>query len=281
MLYHKLLSNLLASPTESEDALDFQVLWTRMGLAHDRKFSKKFVETAGLALPEGSTFAITCLDDLTEAWRNAVEALYVDGIDDTLKVVYRSQGPKRKGKRKQRTSTLENVLLKEQADIVSAVMASLPDAKLATPVDRELVETNFKAMLGEVGSGSDTGDATAPDTTLEATTDSGDDAALQWAIQQSLLEQVRQRPEVKNLLATGGIVDSEPASPSKGKSPDSGEDTEPDDTPTASAESTIIGTKTFQMNERFLNTSVNNVLDWWLGRRSPKGVALHLTRRCS
>ena len=44
--------------------------------------------------------------------------------------------------------------------------------------------------------------------------------------------------------------------------------------------STIIGTMSFKMDDQKLNTYLKNVLDWWHGRRPPKGVGIELTRRC-
>ncbi|KAH8094725.1 exonuclease V a 5' deoxyribonuclease-domain-containing protein [Cristinia sonorae] len=281
MLYHRLLSNLLTSPSESEDALDFQLLWTRMGLDHRRRFSKTFQDAAGLVLLSGggeeSSFALNCLDDLTAAWRNVVEMLHLSGVDDTLTVVYRTQPskPKKKGKRRRGCSPVNEVLSQESEDIVQAVIASLQEEHVA-PCNREMVESRFKTLLSEV---THPGVPTmSADTELLA--DSSVDAQLQWAIEQSLLKQVRRRPDIKGLIASGGVVSDPPSPKTVALAYEETETREDDDVSDEPIESTIIGTKTFQMDDRTLNSYLRSVLDWWYGRRPPKGVDLHLTRRC-
>ncbi|KAH8101582.1 exonuclease V a 5' deoxyribonuclease-domain-containing protein [Cristinia sonorae] len=46
------------------------------------------------------------------------------------------------------------------------------------------------------------------------------------------------------------------------------------------AKSTVIGKETFQMDTRKLDTHLKSILDWWHGRRPPKGVEPPLMRRC-
>lgn len=280
MLYHRLLSNLIASPSESEDALDFQLLWTKMNLDHRRPFSKKFRDSAGLSLGDGNSFSMTCLDDITDAWRNVVDALNITGVDDTLTVVYRTQPHKsrRKGKRRHESKEqLEHDILaqEETNDIVRAVIASLGD-ELATKCDQKMVEGSLRTLLAETTPVSTT--VAEPGTEPERDVGGVDgDSDLQWAIQQSLLEQVRQRPGLKNVVLSGG-AGSTPPSP-KGKS-SNGDETETEEGDSPAPKSTIIGTKSFQMQEKTLSNYVVSVLDWWHGRRPPKGVDLHLTKRC-
>ncbi|TCD71121.1 hypothetical protein EIP91_012069 [Steccherinum ochraceum] len=279
MLYHRLLSNLIASPSESEDALDFQYLWTRMSLDHRRPFSQKFRDSAGLTLGDGNLFSMNCLDDITNAWRNAVDALHIAGVDDTLTVVYRTQPRKspRKGKRRDENRKPKHDILEQEetADVVRAVIASLGD-EIAIKCNQKMVEGSLKTLLAEATPAS----ATVADPVTDAERDDGGgdgDPDLQWAIQQSLLVQLRQRPELKNAVLSGGAV-STPPSP-KGKS-SSGDETETDEADAPTPQSTIIGKKTFEMDEKTLSSYLVSVLDWWHGRRPPKGVDLHLTRRC-
>ncbi|KAK2461457.1 hypothetical protein APHAL10511_005920 [Amanita phalloides] len=42
----------------------------------------------------------------------------------------------------------------------------------------------------------------------------------------------------------------------------------------------IVGTREFYYDEGFLNNYMADVLQWWYGTRKPRGVPLHLTRRC-
>ncbi|THH29052.1 hypothetical protein EUX98_g5137 [Antrodiella citrinella] len=276
MLYHRLLSNLLASPAESEDALDFQQIWLRMRLDHRRPFSQTFRDTAGLVLlsndTNGSAIALNCLDDLTEGWRNLVEALHLSGVDDTLTVVYRTQPKKTRWKNKRsHTPSSADLLATETDDIVRAVIASLDDS-LAPACDEQMVEEGLKTMLAEVTS-ADEPTTSIPSPSPGLASGSGDDASLEWAIQQSLLEQVRSRPELKDIVLAGEAETSAPPSPKEKPIEDKERTPEP-------SESTVIGKKTFQMDEKTLLSYVKSVLDWWYGRRPPKGVDVHLAGRC-
>jgi len=47
-----------------------------------------------------------------------------------------------------------------------------------------------------------------------------------------------------------------------------------------SGRSTILGTKKFSMDEDRLDAHLTDVLRWWFGFRSPKGVELAQSGRC-
>lgn len=113
MLYHRLLSGLLAKPgatghTSIEangkerrvQPLDFADLWHRLSFNSQRPFSSTFIRDARRLLERGkmgasgeSDTAFECLDDLVRMWRKAVEDLDIDGVDDTLTLEYSLQTP--------------------------------------------------------------------------------------------------------------------------------------------------------------------------------------------
>lgn len=51
-------------------------------------------------------------------------------------------------------------------------------------------------------------------------------------------------------------------------------------TPSGETESKIIGYTEFEADDEVLDTYLTDVLDWWMGRRPPRGVELAQTRRC-
>ncbi|KAL6304012.1 exonuclease V [Sparassis latifolia] len=131
MIYHRLLSNMVASPAVpgvlAVQPLDFALLWEKFGLDPMRPFSEIFMQGASLLLDaeyaSGHSNApiISCLDDLTALWMHTVEALDVNGVDSTMELIYRLQGSKkgkggRGGKEKER---------KVDADLAPALQASL------------------------------------------------------------------------------------------------------------------------------------------------------------
>ncbi|TFY61153.1 hypothetical protein EVJ58_g4701 [Rhodofomes roseus] len=123
MLYHRLLSSLMARPfgtgdsseraTTTSQPLDFAAVWRKLSLNPRRPFSDTFIRGARRLLdraarsptqgdvshttPSGSAehryLALDCLDDLVAAWQKAVERLDVDGIDTTLTLEYILQTP--------------------------------------------------------------------------------------------------------------------------------------------------------------------------------------------
>ncbi|KAI0076060.1 hypothetical protein K474DRAFT_1698644 [Panus rudis PR-1116 ss-1] len=294
MFYHRLLSDLLMPPTHSEYGLDFQTLWTRVGVNHARTFSPSFRKQAGLMVdnqPVGTTSdggllaSAKCLDDLTWIWRNSVEMLNLDGVDDTLTVVYRTQ-PAIKPKRRKCSSRQlsESTLLKqEEEDMIQAITASLREG---SPLDddqlSDAVARNWRKVAADVIADNIQeladfkGSSRSPNS---GSTHPGEDVQMAWAIQQSLLEYARERPELRDAITPRS------RSPSPSPSSHSGETTEPEDDSSdvdveEQASSRIIGTKEFTMDSALLDRYLQSVLDWWHGRRAPRGVDVALTRRC-
>ncbi|KAK7695108.1 hypothetical protein QCA50_002298 [Cerrena zonata] len=296
MLYHRLLSRLLVPPTQSEDALDFRTLWLQIGLDHHKAFSPTFRQDLGFvgtaaSDTQGCMSTVTCLDDLTKVWRNVVETLGVAGIDDTVTVVYRTQPNatrKRDAKKKKPISPEPD----EEADVVRAVVESLKDgtplndAELAEAIDQSWKSVTDGAKVSYGVAPLEDPDVIEAEASRAYSEAANEEAELQWAIQQSLLAEVRSRPELKQrLMPDPDSPDTSPP-PEKGKGKEvdvSAEDANPQPDSTddeMDGPSTIIGTKRFRMNDKMLDAYLKSVLDWWHGRRPPKGVGIELTRRC-
>jgi exonuclease V len=84
MFYHRLLTSMIA-PTSSSEALDFIRFWEQTGLRPAKPFSRHFKDQSGLPTD------VNNLLDIQQMWRNAVDMLHVDGLDDLLTIIYRSQ----------------------------------------------------------------------------------------------------------------------------------------------------------------------------------------------
>lgn len=167
MLYHRLLSNVLStadSSIPSTDPLDFALLWDRADVDPSKRFSDTFLHQAGLAsatehdpsLPE-----MSCLHDLTAAWRRAVLPLNVAEVDRTLTLVYRLQPSRRqprrekkkkneRGKERAATLTLEE---QEARDLAAAIQASISDVQPGGGGDDDLARAIFESLRESVREG--------------------------------------------------------------------------------------------------------------------------------
>ncbi|KAI9058437.1 hypothetical protein FKP32DRAFT_1669281 [Trametes sanguinea] len=115
MLYHRLLSNLLASADSTVPAaspLDFAALWARVGVNPARRFSENFLTQAGLtpsatdATTHSNGSTMGCLDDLVAAFKSTAQALCISRVDETLTLVYRKQPERKRSKGKGRLDSL-------------------------------------------------------------------------------------------------------------------------------------------------------------------------------
>lgn len=156
MIYKKLLDDLL-SPTSS-----FSEILSQMNLDPSRQFSPSFLnimETLCMANDLSDLARTsTCLSDLVTAWRVAVVELDLpsgdaglQGTEDELEVIYRSRKPRRR----RETPIVDAGLSTDPQE--EAVLAELGATSLASPVGRAV-----------------------------PTQGDDDDAALAWAIEQSL-----------------------------------------------------------------------------------------------
>ncbi|KAF5352732.1 hypothetical protein D9756_005870 [Leucocoprinus leucothites] len=95
MLYHKLLSRLVAS----EPSFNFMAFWQLANVNPEQNLSWHFLEQAGLVAGEGE-FQVYNLNDLSALWHDLVYQLNIAGVDDQLKLIYRLQthGGRRKGR---------------------------------------------------------------------------------------------------------------------------------------------------------------------------------------
>ncbi|PIL31323.1 hypothetical protein GSI_06021 [Ganoderma sinense ZZ0214-1] len=192
MLYHRLLSNALsiAQPDiASAQPLDFDAFWKKANVDPTRRFSDSFLLQTGLpdagrTPQEGTSIdnaidlsGIHCLNDLTRAWRNTVEALNAARVDNTLTIVYRSQpgragapvtSPDAKGKNKDQgadntaepaaaastpaSSTL-SLSDQEARDVAAAIQASISDIQPGAGGDGDLARAIFESLRDAIRSG--------------------------------------------------------------------------------------------------------------------------------
>ncbi|KAI0335835.1 hypothetical protein GY45DRAFT_1316576 [Cubamyces sp. BRFM 1775] len=152
MLYHRLLSNLLASvaptmPTPASTPLSFAELWNRIGVDPARRFSDSFLAQSGLttsptgADPQVNLSGIECLDDLTASLKHTVEALSVSKVDKTLTLVYRKQPERR---RAMRTRNDDASTPSEQ--LAAAIQASVSDMEGGTGGDDDLARAIYESL---------------------------------------------------------------------------------------------------------------------------------------
>ena len=267
MLYHRLLSNLLApSPSPSTSThekhrapapLDFAALWTRLGLDAHRAFSTRFAQDAGLA--PGA-----CLADLVRAWHHTSAALGLrsgkcgGGVDGTLTLVYRLQPA---AARRLREQEKEKEREKEREELARAIEASLNAAPRAWEGGDEDLARAIEESLREATSGK-TGNAIGA--TLPDTLTPGPEEL-------DTSQTVPQEP--------GATQESE-ASPAARGEDDGGEDEVHLTAAELAVEARILGTKAFAVDDEALDGYLDSVLEWWLGARAPRGVDVALTRRC-
>ncbi|KAI0657362.1 exonuclease V [Cubamyces menziesii] len=153
MLYHRLLSNLLASaahsaPTPTSTALNFAELWDRVGVDSTRRFSDGFLVQSGLAAsPSGADSQVNlsrieCLNDLIVAFEHTVDALSVSKVDETLTLVYRKQ-PERK--RATRVPN-EDASTPPKEQLAAAIQASVSDMEGGTGGDDDLARAIYESL---------------------------------------------------------------------------------------------------------------------------------------
>ncbi|RDX46764.1 hypothetical protein OH76DRAFT_1419997 [Lentinus brumalis] len=249
MLYHRLLSNLLATADHSipcSKPLDFGLFWERTGVDRHRKFSDSFIQQAGLSPSSGDSSnqspylsGLSCLDDLTAAWRHAVEALNVAGIDKTLTLVYRAQPTTRRRKGKQKSGSQDpasaSLSDKEAQELAAAIQASISDVQPGRGGDDELARAIFESLRDSVQSGEaadgelgvlthpfgppisempsfeTSGSQEEPDRGQEEGTSAAGtlaaDPELAWALQESLLSRVDEAPVLKEVLEESAEVE--------------------------------------------------------------------------
>ena len=348
MLYHRLLSSLLANAypgSDSPDPLDFAALWHHAGVDPTLKLPDKFLQQTGLAPDPGDSapypipalYGLSCLDDIAAAWRHTAAALNAPRVDRTLTLVYRLQPqtrPKKARPRRKRRSRKSAPLSDAEAALVAvALQASVSDVRPGGGGDDGLARAVF-ASLQEAARAGDVVEDVEPEVLAhpfglplegEGFVRGGGggsglsaDAQMAWALQASLLSRVEDARVLQEAEEAGeSAAGPEPAGEAaKDTNPpikaETGAEPEPkrletgesermaEDAPESAASSPesaqegslseedvmleeaqqIIGTKTFALDDAFLDEYLERVLAWWHGEREPVGVEVELTRRC-
>ncbi|KAF8846138.1 hypothetical protein BDN67DRAFT_891221 [Paxillus ammoniavirescens] len=246
MLYHRMLSSVLAPET-----FVFEVLWERLNLDPTKPFSDRFLQD----LKWGSRMNNRChvdLNCLVAEWTSTVysertRGSRLTGVSPELQIVYRRSVFAGKGKSEARETVdiddpLEALAFQEELDIARGIEESL--RQFCHDRDEATRLAQVVAQNVKQARSSDVGVAWKQVVNLSGSEQ--EDYDLAWAIQQSLLSCADNAPEE---LSTLDI-------------------------------SPIIGTKEFRMNDDQLDTHLADVLQWWLGTRSARGVEVTQTNRC-
>ncbi|KAF7981088.1 hypothetical protein HWV62_34783 [Athelia sp. TMB] len=261
MLYHRLLSALICND------FDFDSLWKRLKLNPLKQLSARFQAQSGLIF-SGDGPRLNCLDGLVQMWNSNVRLLDIGGIDPTLVLVYRFQPQvKRKKKwagRKRTGDISQSIVSQEESDIARAIAESMQDIAGVSATGGNEIDDDLAAAIAEslkqpaitVPSFSDEGSntgvltgGTSPDGTVSDGVAEDPDVLL--VLQQSLVDRLGAKEE------TLDAVDNTSDSSSDFKN---------------SGELMIIGTKDFKMDDIFLDAYLTDILQWWHGKRQPKGV---------
>lgn len=240
MFYHRLLSHLLVDPASSSESLDLGTFWSLVDVSPTRPFSERFKKEAGLSDPADN------LADIERMWRAAVEMLHVDGVDDGLAIIYRTQEKKARKKGKAAATRkshagVDGLSEKEQADLAAAVKASLADHGIQLD-DAGLAPIVEETVAGVAASGK--------------RVQSGDTDPLEQGIPASHNPPADVQPEGMSISSDEGEGEAPPP------------------------QSTVIGTKEFTVDAPFLDGYLSSILEFWYGKRPPRGVDVGLTRRC-
>ena len=269
MLYHRLLSSLLAPPPPSAPAsaksrrapapVDFAAVWTRLGLDAQKPFSTRFTRDAGL--DPGASLA-----SLVRAWHHAAAALSVGGVDRTLTLVYRLQPAAARRLREQERGRERE---REKAELARAIEASLNAAPKAWAGGDEDLARAIEESLREAARGTKGREGSVE----------GIGAALPDALTPSPEQLDASQAVPREPAATQEDNAREASAVSHDK--DESEDEEVQITAAElDSEARILGSKEFAVDDQALDGYLDSVLQWWLGERPPKGVDIELTRRC-
>jgi len=258
MLYHRLLSGVVQSPSDLEfkaHHLDFDAFWLRVGVDPYEPFSDRFCEQTGLS-PNTTSSTLDTLDQkdstagngdtkraqfslntLVDIWKKSIQLLGITSVDPTLTLNYRRRATSR---RKKRRRTIDGkgqaTSSREENELSRAIIASLAQAE-------------------------------------------HEDPALAHAIAESLRDAQAAGSPVPEQASPGSA-----GSPSK-RSAESDPD-EPDTNPDKLVEkedgrgSELIGSTSFTMDDAALDSRLGKSLEWWHGVRQPEGVELEDTGRC-
>lgn len=285
MFYHRLLTGLLLPPG-SDGALDFDALWKALGLSPTRQFSSRFKQEADLGADACSLAGLQVLLE------QAVDVLAIEGISNTLTLVYRRQHTKRANKVKKAKKAKKSPKAKagevatdvEATDLLAqsdSKMVELHDpvngvAPVVQPTVDNLTRSAHSVVVGDAGPSTThtTGGLNGPEESNRMNSlDPSLNLEMQWAIQASLLHHRKNDPA----MATKDVPDEAESSSESS----SGDESSSSGGSSNSAQSgSIIGTKAFTMDWEMLDNYLTDILRWWYGKRKPHGVDVEMTRRC-
>ncbi|KAI6136416.1 exonuclease V [Pisolithus sp. B1] len=280
MLYHRMLSSLL-----TPGMVDFDLLWSLMNLDPNKRFSHNFVRDIGWADATSNGEVCTDLNSLVSEWvviarREKIEEGRMKGVNAELQLVYRRALDRTKGRDKgngrkeyvELNEPLQALASEEPLVIASAIAEKLPESgvegegaisiaiAIAEKIKLPCPPEHYPSVWSQlVSAGSDQ-----------------EDAALQWAIQDSLLTCAEKARTAWYLSQNEPVV--------KGSGPSSvsvfAEAKHQNRDLDVSKMSPIIGTRKFLMDDPLLDSHLDDILQWWMGSRKPRGVAVSHTYRC-
>ena len=88
MLYRRLLSQLVAK----SPLYDFNSLWKKLGVKSSSRLPTKFLVQANL-ISDNTDFQTTSLDDVVTSWHKLVKEANIQGVNESLELVYRLRPP--------------------------------------------------------------------------------------------------------------------------------------------------------------------------------------------
>lgn len=280
MLYHRMLSSLL-----TPGMVDFDFLWSLMNLDPNRRFSHTFVRDIGWADATSNEEVYMDLNSLVSEWvviahREKIEQGRMKGVNAELQLVYRraldqteslDNGNRRK-EYVELNDPLQALASEEQLVVARAIAEKLPEScveeegaisianaiaeKIKLPCPPEHYPSAWSQL---VSAGSDQ-----------------ENVALQWAIQESLLSCAEKARTAWYISQNEPVV--------KGNDPSNmsvfAETKRQGQNSDVSKMSPIIGTRKFLMDDSLLDSHLDDILQWWMGSRKPRGVAVAHTYRC-
>ncbi|PCH34271.1 hypothetical protein WOLCODRAFT_15220 [Wolfiporia cocos MD-104 SS10] len=292
---------------------EFSAIWQRLELDPERPFSGSFVRDSGLLQysnhlhsgargehsedGENKDSRLWCLNDLTAMLVPAVEALNVAEVDRTLTLVYRMQPSKKQRKRATHQdgdgAAIHNgsstpVSDQEAIDLAKAIEASLNAAAHPYEGGDDALSRAIAASLQDSVNGKETSSQNT-DESMDLTQDMPgafpdenitSDLSINIDNPRPNRQYVQEPLSVPDVVASEAVnPEAEPASLSA-VSGDSGSEEKLMTVAELDVQAHIIGRKEFVVDDDFLDGYLDNILDWWHGRRPPRGVDVELTRRC-
>jgi exonuclease V len=250
MLYHHLLSALLA-PT-----FPFHTFWEKIRADPFAELSDAFLLQCGLAHQTDDVIVqyFSNLDDLTSLWHTTVRSMHVRGLSPTLEIVYRAQS-----KRSKKDDFAEAE--REARDIARAITSSIRESDHDPDLERAIAESlrdMVPATDADVGGNAQ---ASSP----RATEQPSEKTHVHWYAPEGVTEGSKAMGS-----AWPREVPSAPQEPSS---------SERELLPLPKGPR-IIGRKSFVFDRDAMNAHVQNVMQWWRGERTPRGVDIEHVHRC-